>query len=826
MPLSGSAFWAVLLPIDKHNLITNPSFEYGTSGWGTLSAGTLGTIAGTAQFGAWGGSYAPTALATAGFVSPPWTAANGSAYTISAYIRAQNGIPYRIAVADSAGVNFVSGGTLGFTGGGTWHRYSFSYTEPTGATRTLVTTKASDANTGVVYHDGWQVELGSLTTYVDGDQEGCLWLGDSHASRSWRSGTSRAGGSIVALADLGMKPNDALGAGMPPLETTSQSFALAPGAEFLNQRAAERSFVLTCKPISGTTQTDYHITRRRLIDALKVDLVDPQSPVRLWYTGGEGTVAIDAVLAGGFEAGERDGPMAEDVGIRFVAHDPFWFFTIDQGTALAPRTSIGSTNSICFRDPLGRWGTMNAAGNGTTVQAASPTVSYILPIDEGTVIVAGAWGTAGGTVSPAIARWNPTTGRWGTLQGGTLGVAGNAIVQTLLRSPSGTIYIGGLIDTFAGTAMRALGYWRNDSYGTLIGGSINGGFVSNLAYGGAGTLFFGGSFAGPIGGTSNKHMGMHLGPRYGTLTNGSADNETHAFVLTKDTKRLYIGGVFTTLGGTTANGVGFWQNGTFGTMDSGMSSPLILGMILGQDGMIYAGGTFTNASGGSANSVARFNGNSWLPLGSGVQLSGDTGVVQSFYQDPQSGMIWVAGLFGTAGGVTTGDGLALWNGYSWVLPDIDVARTNSGTFYAVARSADGTIYAGGKFQGTAQVASVAQVVNFGRTNTYPTTVFRNTSSGTARLFQLINTTLGAALYFNLVMLPGEEVVLASEPGKVTLTSNFRDNVFSSIIPGSNITAFRLQPGTNYISTFADNDSLTMRMYWRPRLWSFDGGTVY
>ena len=136
---------------------------------------------------------------------------------------------------------------------------------------------------------------------IDGDQEGCSWLGAPHDSQSSRDGAFRGGGSVVSLWDLGFRVDKALGIGVMPLENAAQSFALVDGAEFQHQRAAIRPFTLTSH-ISGTTQRDYHITRRTIINALKIDVTDPQQPTRFWYVGGEGTVAIDAVLDAGLEA--------------------------------------------------------------------------------------------------------------------------------------------------------------------------------------------------------------------------------------------------------------------------------------------------------------------------------------------------------------------------------------------------------------------------------------------------------------------------------------------------------------------------------------------
>src|SRR5260221_107665 len=154
MPLGlGSGFWGAIIPSETTNLPANPSGEFGTTGWTFVESAVIGTSSAFQQFGAWSIDVAPGANGTCGVQSPAWTANNGSAYSVSAYIRGANGIPYRMAVANSSGVSFVSGGTITFTGGGTWARYTIAYTEPTGASRTLVVTKNASADASHLYID-------------------------------------------------------------------------------------------------------------------------------------------------------------------------------------------------------------------------------------------------------------------------------------------------------------------------------------------------------------------------------------------------------------------------------------------------------------------------------------------------------------------------------------------------------------------------------------------------------------------------------------------------------------------------------------------------
>ena len=109
---------------------------------------------------------------------------------------------------------------------------------------------------------------------------------------------------------------------------------------------------------------------------------------------------------------------------------------------------------------------------------------------------------------------------------------------------------------------------------------------------------------------------------------------------------------------------------------------------------------------------------------------------------------------------------------------------------------------------------------------YPIIKMRNISATTIRLYQLVNTFTGDALYFNLTFEPGEELTLITEPGQRSFISSFSGNLFGNIIPGSNIASFRLMPGTNYLSLYCDSGSVAASAYWTPRSDSADGGTIF
>lgn len=822
MPLSGSAFWGIVIPVgDRTNLYGNPSAERGTANVVTASA-SVGSTAQYQQFGAWSYFMTPGAPTTAGAGFGSWSSGSGTGYTASVYFRGVANIPYRMGVIDAATLTTLKSGTLDITGGGTWHRYSVSYTENSTQNQRIYVAKRNSADTGTVYLDGFQVEAGSLTTYFDGDQEGCYWLGEPHNSPSTRSGTFRGGGSVVALEDLGLKPDDHLGIGMPPQEITSQSYALQAGAEYQRSRSGERPFVLTFKPILGTSLQGFHGTRKAIINAIKPDLLDPQQPVRFWYTGGQGTVQIDAVYAGGLELGEMDGPMAEEGAIRFVAHDPYWYSVVQQGVSLTDgagaggRTLIGSTNYIAYRDRIGRWGSLPGGGlNGEVME--------LLPVN-GTVFVAGQFGSAGGTVARLIAQWSELASAWGTLTGGTL--VGGDTVYALAWSPAnnGTLFAGGNYNTAAGTVnSRALAAWTG-AWGTL-GGTVTPATlgVRALKYNTYGTLFVGGDIT-AAGGTTAKGIAMLTAINaWGTLTNGTLGGGAvtplvDGIVQATPTQKVIVTGDFDTAGGTTTNNIAQW-GGAWGTLSTGLDSDG-QSLAVGANAVVYTGGAFGSAGGYAAPLIAQWNNVQWSPVG--VGLAGGAAVRQ-ILPLPDGNLI-VVGDFNRSGSVLFPDRMAVFNGYAFLPADVDLPGANQ--IQAVAQSASGTTYIGGAFVGTAYSAVITQAINAGMGDAYPVFKARNTGVGTVRIFQLTNTTTGFGLYFNHVLAAGEEITLVTEPGERSLTSSFAGNIFNVIVPGSNITGMYLKSGTNYVSFFADSGSVAASMYWSARSDSVDGGTIY
>ncbi len=804
-------YWSYIAPVEGTALNDNPSYERGTAGAAAIQGAALGSAANEQQFGAWSLSVAPTSNGTSGAYLGTFAASNGSTYTYSAYVQGVNNVSYMLAVADTS--NALLGSIL-FTGGGTWQRYSGTYTEASGANRRIIVRKNGDTTTGTCYVDGWNVCPGpNLQTYLDGDQEGCIWLGAPHASQSNRSGQSRAGGSVIPLASIGFTVDESLGIGMPQVENSSQSYAIVPGAEFQRQRARERTITLTSYLV-GTSWGDLHQKRKAAINTFNMDAFTPQQPTRFLYTGGLGTVQIDAIYDGGMEFGKPDG-FEETVSVRFVAYQPYWTATTDEGTALAPRVNLGSTNWIAQRNPLGGWGTLGA--NGSTVDSTVDALCY----SNGTLYLGGRFGSAGGTKSGGLAFYTPANNRFGTLGGTVEGANG---VRVVTVDAAGTVYFGGPFTNISGLSnTRFIARWdAAGGFGTLVGGTVNA-TAEAMGWTG-GTLVIGGNFT-AVAGSSTGHIVLWTRAGYGTTTNGTFSGEVFAVATGLDRRIFAVGQGAITVGGTSANSIGQWANGTWGTMGVGLS-PLGGGLggqalSIGPNGLLYIGGGFGSAGNGSVESTTQWNGVQFSPMAGGLgQLgAGDINVYSLFASS--NGNVLAVGDFTNTGSRKLPSGIAEWNGYVWLPLSLSPASATQ-----IIQAPDSSLFLAGLGAGTTTAAAVGTIVNTGMSEAYPTLVARNTSTGTVRFYEFSNTLTGDRIFFDLITDPGEVITLDLTPGARSFTSSFQGSIFGAILGGSNIATWRLLPGTNWVSFFADSDNVATSLYWRPRHESGDGGTIY
>jgi len=174
------------------NLITNPSGEINTTGFTAVGSTVSREVTDQAYGVAMIQAISDNAAADEGVVFAPAIAADGI-YTFSVTVWGSGTVYIRIE-GDGGGAAISSDITLSATK----TRYSITTTTTGSSTflRCKILTKTQ--HTATIKTDGWQAEtLSPATTYIDGDQPGCIWNGAAHASTSTRGNPTSTQPGVV-----------------------------------------------------------------------------------------------------------------------------------------------------------------------------------------------------------------------------------------------------------------------------------------------------------------------------------------------------------------------------------------------------------------------------------------------------------------------------------------------------------------------------------------------------------------------------------------------------------------------------------------------------
>ncbi|NJL70077.1 MAG: cadherin-like domain-containing protein [Candidatus Competibacteraceae bacterium] len=149
--------------------------------------------------------------------------------------------------------------------------------------------------------------------------------------------------------------------------------------------------------------------------------------------------------------------------------------------------------------------------------------------------------------------------------------------------------------------------------------------------------------------------------------------------------RLLVGGDFTQAGGESASRIAQWDGDSWLPFGSGFNGTVRVLKKLA-NGTIYAGGSFTTAGGASISYLAKWDGSEWTALGGGVN-----GSVRDLKVLPD-GTLLVVGDFTQAGGESA-NRIARFDGVVWTTYGTGL---NSSVLSAAVKS-NGNIVVGGTF---------------------------------------------------------------------------------------------------------------------------------
>jgi trimeric autotransporter adhesin len=257
---------------------------------------------------------------------------------------------------------------------------------------------------------------------------------------------------------------------------------------------------------------------------------------------------------------------------------------------------------------------------------------------------AGKFSTAGGVNAQNIAKWNGIA--WSACGSGL-----NDEVRALKVFDDGTgpaLYAAGRFTAAGGTPVNRIAKWNGVAW-SACGSGLSGSF---MASGDALAVFDDG--AGPA---------------------------------------LYVGGVFPTAGGVTANNVARWNGQAWTALGTGtVGSWGVTALATFDDGggpALYAGGYFTSAGGVAATNIAKWNGAGWSPLGSGTSL-----MVHALaaFDDGSGAALYVGGK---TLGISSPDAIARWNGSAWSSVGGGLGAGNVWTLTPTGSGPGGRLVAGG-----------------------------------------------------------------------------------------------------------------------------------
>lgn len=692
-----------------------------------------------------------------------------------------------------------------------WSLYGLQVPAVQAVGSTTLFVRQGAAGAGDFNIDGIQVEEKEYwTSFCDGDQEGCEWLGAPHASISQRSAQSRAGGRVQDLQDdYHLDIGQFISTGMPPLDLAVDSYAILPGGELGGIKVQSRVFTLT-GVIRGTSVANLHANRQALLDVLKPGAVPGDQPVRIRYTGAAVVKEIAAHYEGGLETSiTAEMECWERVAIRFLADDPFWYgigndaIELDSEDGATLRYITGRLRATGQWDDLGLTADPTAAG----------TVYAIAVGPDQRIYIGGNFTNLNnaGTGMDNIAVYDPVADTWGPVGPAN---AVSDVVYALVFAPSGDLYAGGDFAALGGAGGDRVAYWDGANWNIVAAGGI--GSVKSLALGLDGTLYVGGSFVTWDGGDADQSFitSYPIGGPWTALDVG-ADAIVYGMAVAPDGV-LYATGNFL----NPETRIASWDGTAWAALGTGINS---IGSALAIDGagIVYVTGAFTTADGVACNRIAMWNGVTFFPLGTGL---GQQGYCLALAPD---GMVYVGGLFEEAGGITLTDRAAKWNGSSWAHLDVDLpgagsvrSITTGPPAPTVATNYD--IFLGFTRTGATVFAGDVTPTNDGTQQAYPKITVSRTGGTSAIIEELRNETTGRELLFDYSLLDGETLTIDLSPTEKSIVSSFFGPRPAAILPNSDFGTFVLQPGGNLVTCFVATDATVEAfLVFKDTYWSND-----
>lgn len=191
-------------------------------------------------------------------------------------------------------------------------------------------------------------------------------------------------------------------------------------------------------------------------------------------------------------------------------------------------------------------------------------------------------------------------------------------------------------------------------------------------------LFAGGGFTRTVDGVQLNRVGAWDGEQWMDLAGGIGGTVVYALEVfdSGNGPELYAGGWFTEAGGQAVNYIARWDGESWHPVGKGMNGTVEV-LFTWDDGTgpsLYAGGHFTLAGDAKANRIARWDGQNWFALGNGT--NGTVSSLIGFDEGTTpAGSLIVGGLF-TIAGETAVSSIARWDGSNWSPLGLDMGSAS------------------------------------------------------------------------------------------------------------------------------------------------------
>ena len=285
-----------------------------------------------------------------------------------------------------------------------------------------------------------------------------------------------------------------------------------------------------------------------------------------------------------------------------------------------------------------------------------------LTVYNGELIAGGSFTSAGGVDANCIARWDGSS--WQPLGSGiTGGYYTSSTNVSALTVYNGELIAGGDFNNDGHVDANCIARWDGNSWRPLGSGMsglswLGGWPVVNALTVYNGELIAGGRFV-KAGGVDANMIARWDGNNWQPLGSGMRGAGWEEFpevcALTVYNGELVAGGSFTKAGETDVNRIARWDGDSWQPMGDGMNSTALALTVY--DGNLIAGGSFVKAGGVDANRIGRWDGSNWHLLGNGT----NSGVVALTVYD---GELIAGGGFTIIGGVGA-NRIGRWNGSNW-----------------------------------------------------------------------------------------------------------------------------------------------------------------